>query len=106
MGHSLAVHEFYAVSTHPRICDPPSTPSQAIAQMDCLALFADLVLLSEPTGYWDRVRVALVAGKVTGPLVHDARIAALCAGRGVRELWSADRDFGHSSARRSPCGIR
>jgi uncharacterized protein len=25
--------------------------------------------------------------------VHDARIAALCAGHGVRELWTVDRDF-------------
>jgi predicted nucleic acid-binding protein len=25
--------------------------------------------------------------------VHDARIAALCRFHGVRELWSADRDF-------------
>jgi predicted nucleic acid-binding protein len=26
-------------------------------------------------------------------MVHDARIAALCQQHGVRELWSADRDF-------------
>ena len=25
--------------------------------------------------------------------VHDARIAALCLAHGVRELWTADRDF-------------
>jgi len=31
---------------------------------------------------------------VAGPLVHDARIAALCRAHGVRELWTADRDFG------------
>jgi hypothetical protein len=35
----------------------------------------------------------LAEGKVTGPAVHDARIAALCLANGVRELWSADRDF-------------
>jgi predicted nucleic acid-binding protein len=27
-------------------------------------------------------------------MVHDARVAALCRQHGVRELWSADRDFG------------
>ncbi|MGH8573082.1 MAG: type II toxin-antitoxin system VapC family toxin [Gammaproteobacteria bacterium] len=32
--------------------------------------------------------------RVAGPQVHDARIAALCRQHGVRELWSADRDFG------------
>ena len=31
--------------------------------------------------------------KVAGPLVHDARIAALCLDHGVHEFWTADRDF-------------
>ena len=34
------------------------------------------------------------------PCVHDARIAALCLQHGVRELWSADRDFGRFPALR------
>jgi predicted nucleic acid-binding protein len=34
------------------------------------------------------------AARISGPRVHDARIAAICAQHGVRELWSADRDFG------------
>jgi hypothetical protein len=25
--------------------------------------------------------------------VHDARVAGLCLAHGVRELWTADRDF-------------
>ena len=29
----------------------------------------------------------------TNVLVYDARVAALCLHHGVRELWSADRDF-------------
>ena len=36
----------------------------------------------------------LTSGQVIGSRVHDARIAALCLQHGVRELWSADRDFG------------
>jgi predicted nucleic acid-binding protein len=35
----------------------------------------------------------LDAGNVTGPKVHDARIAALCLLHEVTELWTADRDF-------------
>jgi hypothetical protein len=35
----------------------------------------------------------LIAGDVTGPRVHDARIAAICLAHGVDELWTADRDF-------------
>jgi predicted nucleic acid-binding protein len=30
---------------------------------------------------------------ITGPATHDARIFAICRLHGVRELWSADRDF-------------
>jgi predicted nucleic acid-binding protein len=32
---------------------------------------------------------------VVGNKVHDARVAAICLGHGVRELWSADRDFSY-----------
>jgi predicted nucleic acid-binding protein len=35
-----------------------------------------------------------MAGRVVGPQVHDARIAALCNLHGVQELWTADGDFG------------
>jgi hypothetical protein len=36
---------------------------------------------------------AIASGKATGGAVHDARIAACCRFHGVRELWSADRDY-------------
>jgi uncharacterized protein len=39
------------------------------------------------------LRALLVASHVAGARVHDARIAALCRQHGVREFWSADRDF-------------
>jgi predicted nucleic acid-binding protein len=35
----------------------------------------------------------LEAGRVAGPQVHDARIAALCLAHDVELLWTADRDF-------------
>jgi uncharacterized protein len=35
----------------------------------------------------------LEKGQVIGPIVHDARAAAICRDHGVRELWSANRDF-------------
>ncbi len=40
------------------------------------------------------------AGRVGGPTIHDARIAALCSEHGVRELWSADRDLSRFPALR------
>jgi toxin-antitoxin system PIN domain toxin len=88
------LHEFFAITTHPKIYDPPSTGEQAIAQIDAWLASPTLSVLSEPTGYWDQLKRLLVTGRVLGPMVHDARIVALCAAQGVLELWSADRDFG------------
>ncbi|EFL23674.1 putative toxin-antitoxin system, toxin component, PIN family [Streptomyces himastatinicus ATCC 53653] len=87
------LHEFFSIATHPRIYQPPSTAEQAIAQIDAWLSSPSVVLLSEADTYWPTLRQMLEDGKVAGPMVHDGRIAALCANSGVRELWSADRDF-------------
>lgn len=39
------------------------------------------------------MRRALVSGQATGNLVHDAHIAAVLLEHGIREVWTADRDF-------------
>lgn len=88
------MHEFLAIVTHPRIYLPPTPLAAAIAQIEAWLESPTLALLSELDGYWLELRVLLDAGRVVGPQVHDARIAALCAQHGVTELWSADRDFG------------
>ena len=53
-----------------------------------------VVLLGESDEDWFRLRTLVLAGRIEGPLVHDARVAALCVSHGVRELWTAERDFG------------
>jgi toxin-antitoxin system PIN domain toxin len=88
------LHEFLAIVTHPRIFDPPTPLATAADQVDAWLESPTLVLLAESDGYWPQLRAALEAGRIVGPQVHDARIAALCAQHAVRELWSADRDFG------------
>jgi toxin-antitoxin system PIN domain toxin len=87
------VHEFLAVVTHPRIYRPPSTLDQAIAQVEAWRTSPSLMLLAEDDESWDHLAAVLRRAQSLGPAVHDARIAALCARHGVRELWSADRDF-------------
>lgn len=87
------VHEFLAITTHPKIYSPPTELSRAAEQVAALVASPSLMLLGEPTGYWPVLRRLLAAGQVTGAKVHDARIAALCLCHGVSELWSADRDF-------------
>ena len=88
------LHEFVAFVTHPRIWDPPSSTRQAVEQVDAWLESPTLVLLGEPPGYWPTLRRLLEEGRVTGPLVHDARVAAICLAHGVREFWTVDRDFG------------
>ena len=87
------LHEFLAVVTHPRIYGPPTPLARALEQIDAWRESPSLALLTESETHWPTLRGLLVAGRIVGPQVHDARIAALCAQHGVRELWSADRDF-------------
>jgi toxin-antitoxin system PIN domain toxin len=87
------VHEFLAIITHPRIYNPPTLLPRALDQVDAWLESPTLVLLTETPAHWPTLRALLAHGRVSGPQVHDGRVAALCRQHGVRELWSADRDF-------------
>jgi toxin-antitoxin system PIN domain toxin len=100
------LHEFVAVVTHPRIFAPPSTLEAALAQIAAWRESPTLVLLGEGSGYFSVLSSLHTKGRVAGPRVHDARIAALCLEHGVSELLSADRDFSRfpSLKTRNPLG--
>jgi toxin-antitoxin system PIN domain toxin len=87
------IHEFLAIVTHPRIYAPPTPLEIAVDQVEAWMESPTVFLLSESENYWPLLRSLLQKGLITGPQVHDARIAALCRAYGVRELWTADRDF-------------
>jgi len=87
------VHEFLSVCTNLRISKRPSPPGIAIQQVEIWMECPTLQLLYEPAGYWKELRATFLGGRLTGPQVHDARIHAICRANGVRELWSADRNF-------------
>lgn len=91
------IHEFLAIVTHPRIFLPPTPLETALAQVDSWLESPSLQLIGEPGSYWPTIRETLLHGKITGPKVHDARIVSICRANGVRELWSADRDFSRIS---------
>jgi uncharacterized protein len=92
------LHEFLAIVTHPRIYAPPTPLGRALDQVEAWLESPALVLLTEPPAHWPTLRGFLAKARVAGTQVHDARVAALCRQHGVRELWSADRDFGRFSA--------
>ncbi|HLJ19367.1 MAG TPA: TA system VapC family ribonuclease toxin [Stellaceae bacterium] len=87
------VHEFLAIVTHPRIYAPPTPLTAALDQVSAWLESPTLVLLTESAAHWPTLRALLIEGRIAGPQVHDARVVALCRQHGVRELWSADRDF-------------
>jgi uncharacterized protein len=88
------LHEFIAVVTHERIYTPPTPLSRCLEQVSAWLESPGLVLLAESPGYWNVLADLVKRSRVTGPRIHDARIAALCMHHGVRELLTADRDFG------------
>ena len=87
------IHEFFSIVTHPKIYAPPTPRARALEQIDAWLESPSLVLLAETEDHWPRLRDLLEKGHIDGPKVHDARIGAICLAHGVRELWTADRDF-------------
>jgi uncharacterized protein len=88
------IHEFFSIVTHPRIYDPPSPIARAVDQLDAWLESPTLVLLSESMAHWSILRSLVSSAQISGPMIHDARIAVICMQNGVTELLSADRDFG------------
>jgi len=88
------LHEFLAIVTHARIYAPPSPLEIAIEQINSWLESPSLFLLTETGNHWTTLRETVHSARVTGPQIHDARVAALCLDHGVEELWTADRDFG------------
>ncbi|MEO8064339.1 MAG: TA system VapC family ribonuclease toxin [Pseudomonadota bacterium] len=88
------MHEFLAIATHERIFSPPTPLPKALEQIAAWLESPTLVMLSESPGYGDVLSRLVEGAKLTGPRIHDARVAALCVHHGVRELLTADRDFG------------
>jgi hypothetical protein len=87
------VYEFLRVVTHPRIFDPPTDVSDALADLESLLASPSLTLLGEGPAHASHLRRSITGGGVAGNLVHDGHIAALVVEHGAAEFWSADRDF-------------
>lgn len=87
------VHEFLAVATSSGKFRTASPMEVAIRQVEIWMECDTLVLLEETNSHWPMLARTLRASGARGGGVHDARIAAICLEHGVRELWTADRDF-------------
>jgi uncharacterized protein len=87
------LHEFLAIVTHPHIYKPPTPIDDALEQVEVWLESPSLQVLGELVGHWKALKETLSGGRIVGGAIHDARVAAICREHGVREIWSADRDF-------------
>lgn len=87
------LHEFLSIVTHPRIYTPPSPMALALASIKAWIQSPGCVTIGEESDYFDILKKLAIEGRVAGPMIHDARIAAICIQNSVAALWTADRDF-------------
>jgi len=87
------VHEFLSITTHPRIYLPPTPTPIALDAIEQWLNLPGCRTLAEGPAYFPRLRELAEKGRIGGPAIHDARIAAICLHHGARVLWTADRDF-------------
>jgi uncharacterized protein len=87
------VYEFLRVITHPRVFSPPVPLGVALHDLDQILSSSTLVLLSETERHSEVMSALVRDAAVTGNLIHDAHIAALCVEHGISELVTGDRDF-------------
>lgn len=98
-GESWAIpwpclYEFFSVVTNRRIWkDAASTQEQAWQQIEAWTLSPSLQLLSETNDFVGVLTDLVKRPRVVGPVVHDARVAALCLAHGIEALLTRDRDF-------------
>lgn len=87
------VYEFLRVVTHPRVFHPPMPVAAALRDLRAVLGSPSLVLLSETPRHADIFDETIRDAGVSGNLIHDAHIAALCVEHGVSELLTGDADF-------------
>lgn len=87
------IYEFLRVATHPRVYHPPVPLAVALNDLRRILGSPTLVLLHETPNHPDVMMQVLEESGVSGNLIHDAHIAALCLEHGITELISGDRDF-------------
>lgn len=87
------IYEFLRVVTHHRIFDPPIPMKVAIGDLGQILNSPSLHLLSETSVHHGILQEMLHSTPVTGNLIHDAHIAALCIEHGVSQIITGDNDF-------------
>ncbi len=87
------VYEFLRVVTHPRVYHPPIPLNVVLQDLRRILDSPMLMLLNETPNHAEVMISVMEKAGVSGNLIHDAHIAALCIEHGISELITGDRDF-------------
>lgn len=85
--------EFAAVVSNPRLWRQPSPVAAIAGQAAVWFGSRGFRALGDDAVVWSRAHDLAARANLAGPAWYDARIAAVCLAHGVRELWTADRDY-------------
>lgn len=89
----FCVGEFLRVVSHDRVFDPPTPVADALTAMESLLASPSARLLVPGDRYLPLLRSLIEKSGVSGNLVFDAQIAAVCLEHGATTLLTEDRDF-------------
>lgn len=89
----FCLSEFLRVVTHHRVFNPPTPLPEALSAVESLLQSPTVHLLLPGERFWTIFTRLSLQGQVSGNLVFDAQIAALCLERGIETLITEDRDF-------------
>jgi uncharacterized protein len=89
----VCIHEFLATVTGFRKPYSPTPAAKAFAQVRAWLGSPTLRLLHPTEQHIDVLEQVVQSGQARGGQIYDARVAAICLEHGVRQLWTADRDF-------------
>lgn len=89
----FCIGEFLRVVSHPRVFDPPTPVAEAWSSINALLDSPSARLLTPGPAFVALLGQQLEQSGVSGNLVFDAQIAAVCLEHGVRTLLTEDRDF-------------
>ena len=95
------LHEFYGLVTNPRVLQPAASAGEGVQILRQVLALPGLETPSESGRHATLMLDLVTAASVVGARIHDAKIAAICLGHGIDELWTADRDFGMFPALRT-----
>jgi toxin-antitoxin system PIN domain toxin len=83
---------FIRISTNPRAVSRPLEPKEACAIVSILFERPNVVVVEPGEQFWSTFLKLVADGRVSGPLVTDAALAALALEQGA-SVCSTDRDF-------------